>query len=473
MEAGIDHGEPLPAFNMRPSCRRSMATLSAMQQLVHQGHTKSRAWRLEQLERLEAMVQELAEPLQAALARDLGKPALEAFFEVAGINGELKLAKQQLRRWMAPRPVALPAVQKPGRAWVQYEPLGTVLILGPWNYPFMLLLRPLVTALAAGNTAMLKPSEHAPAVADLIAEALPRHFAPDVVQLQQGGPETAQALLRQPFDHVFFTGGTAIGRKVMKAAAEQLMPVTLELGGKSPCIVLDDADLHVSARRIAWGRFLNSGQSCVAPDYVLVTPAMRQPLETALAEAIDQFYGTDPRESVDFGRVVNTVQFDRLDGLLQNATVLKGGEREREQLFIAPTLVEGDPEGGLMQEEIFGPVLPLITVDDLEQALEFIRGRAKPLALYLFSRSKAARQRVLEASQSGGVVFNDVIVHAGVPGLPFGGVGPSGIGRCHGETGFIGLSNQRAVMERPFALDLAWRYPPYGNRLSLLRRLLG
>jgi len=457
---------------MRPSCPQTMAPLSAMQQLVQQGHTRPLNWRLEQLGRLEALVAELSEPLEAALAADLGKPALEAFFEVAGITGELKLAKRQLRRWMAPKPVPLPAAQRPGRTWVQCEPLGTVLILGPWNYPFMLLLRPLVTALAAGNTAMLKPSEHAPAVADLLAQAVPRHFEPEVVQLQQGGAETAQALLQQPFDHVFFTGGTAIGRKVMQAAAQQLMPVTLELGGKSPCIVLDDADLQVSARRIAWGRFLNSGQSCVAPDYVLVTPAMRQPLEAALGEAIDQFYGPDPRQSEDFGRLVNTAQFDRLDGLLQNATVLKGGERDREQRYIAPTLVDGDPEGGLMQEEIFGPVLPLLTVEGLEEALAFIRARAKPLALYLFSRDKQARQRVLQASQSGGVVFHDVIVHAAVPGLPFAGAGPSGIGRCHGETGFIGLSNQRAVMERPFALDLAWRYPPYGNRLSLLRRLL-
>ena len=307
------------------------------------------------------------------MAADLGKPAVEAFFEIVGVQGELKLAKKQLKRWMAPRRVALPAVQQPGRTWVQDEPLGTVLILGPWNYPLMLVLRPLVSALAAGNTAVLKPSEQAPAVAQLLAEMVPRHFEADVVRVELGGAETAQALLRQPFDHVVFTGGTTIGREVMKAAAEQLIPVTLELGGKSPCIVLDDADLQVSARRIAWGRFLNAGQSCVAPDYVLVTPAMRQPLEAALKQAIAEFYGPDPRQSPDFGRLVSTRQFDRVDALLQDATVLHGGERVREERYIAPTLVEGDPHSGLMQEEIFAPVLPLIEVSDLEAALQFIR----------------------------------------------------------------------------------------------------
>ena len=304
-----------------------MTTIAAARALVLEGHTRQLAWRQQQLNNLEALLQELETPLRAALATDLGKPAVEAFFEIVGVQGELKLAKKQLKRWIAPRRVALPAVQQPGRTWVQDEPLGTVLILGPWNYPLMLVLRPLVSALAAGNTAVLKPSEQAPAVAQLLAEMVPRHFEADVVRVELGGAETAQALLKQPFDHVVFTGGTTIGREVMKAAAEQLIPVTLELGGKSPCIVLDDADLQVSARRIAWGRFLNAGQSCVAPDYVLVTPAMRQPLEAALKQAITEFYGPDPKQSPDFGRLVSTRQFDRVDALLEGATVLHGGER--------------------------------------------------------------------------------------------------------------------------------------------------
>ena len=318
--------------------------MEAMQQLVREGSTRPWPGDNSSSTTSKRCCQELEGPLKAALATDLGKPAVEAFFEIVGVQGELKLATKQLKRWMAPRRVALPAVQQPGRTWVQDEPLGTVLILGPWNYPLMLVLRPLVSALAAGNTAVLKPSEQAPAVAQLLAEMVPRHFEADVVRVELGGAETAQALLKQPFDHVVFTGGTTIGREVMKAAAEQLIPVTLELGGKSPCIVLDDADLQVSARRIAWGRFLNAGQSCVAPDYVLVTPAMRQPLETALKQAIAEFYGPDPRQSPDFGRLVSTRQFDRVDALLEGATVLHGGERVREERYIAPTLVEGDPE---------------------------------------------------------------------------------------------------------------------------------
>ncbi|MEB3177069.1 MAG: aldehyde dehydrogenase family protein [Synechococcus sp.] len=450
-----------------------MIALAPMQELVHSGHTRPLAWRLQQLQQLRALLEELEEPLLQALASDLGKPGVEACIELLNVSDELQLAHRQLRRWMAPRAVPLQLMQQPGRSWVQCEPLGTVLILGPWNYPFMLLLRPLVSALAAGNTAVLKPSEHAPAVAELLAEAIPRHFSPEVVQVQLGGVEAGQALLRQSFDHVVFTGGTTIGRLVMQAAAEQLIPVTLELGGKSPCIVLEDADLQVSARRIAWGRFLNAGQSCVAPDYVLVSQAMRQPLEQALKAAISEFYGPDPRQSADFARLVNTRQFDRVEALLQGATVLHGGERSRDELYIAPTLVDGDPHSPLMQEEIFAPVLPLLTVANLEEALGFIRQRPKPLALYLFSRSRSAQEQVLQASSSGSVVINDTVLQAAAAGLPFGGVGPSGMGRCHGESGFVQLSNQRAVLRRGFALDLPWRYPPYRHRLSLMRRLLG
>jgi aldehyde dehydrogenase (NAD+) len=361
----------------------------------------------------------------------------------------------------------------PGKAWVQAEPLGCVLILGPWNYPLMLVLQPLVAALAAGNTAVLKPSEHTPQVAQLIATAIAAHFEPRVVAVVQGDGAVAQSLLELSFDHIFFTGGTGIGRQVMAAAARQLIPVTLELGGKSPCIVLDDADLQVTAKRIAWGRFLNAGQTCIAPDYLLVTPAMRIPLERELIRAIAQLFGQDPSQSPDFGRLVNQRQFDRLDGLLQGAQILHGGERNREERYLAPTLVQGDPAQPLMQEEIFGPVLPMLEVADLEAALGFIRERPLPLALYLFGGNEASRQRLLNCSQSGSVCFNDVVMQAGIPELPFGGVGASGQGRYHGRSGFETLSNQRAVLQRPFALDLPWRYAPYGNRLHLLKRLLG
>jgi aldehyde dehydrogenase (NAD+) len=450
-----------------------MVDLAAMRTLVHEGHSRPLAWRKQQLTRLGQMLGSIEAELTAALASDLGKPALEAYLELVGVRQELAIAQRQLGRWMAPRRVAVPLVQMPGKAWVQAEPLGCVLILGPWNYPLMLVLQPLVAALAAGNTAVLKPSEHTPQVAQLIATAIAAHFEPRVVAVVQGDGAVAQSLLELSFDHIFFTGGTGIGRQVMAAAARQLIPVTLELGGKSPCIVLDDADLQVTAKRIAWGRFLNAGQTCIAPDYLLVTPAMRIPLERELIRAIAQLFGQDPSQSPDFGRLVNQRQFDRLDGLLQGAQILHGGERNREERYLAPTLVQGDPAQPLMQEEIFGPVLPMLEVADLEAALGFIRERPLPLALYLFGGNEASRQRLLNCSQSGSVCFNDVVMQAGIPELPFGGVGASGQGRYHGRSGFETLSNQRAVLQRPFALDLPWRYAPYGNRLHLLKRLLG
>jgi aldehyde dehydrogenase (NAD+) len=450
-----------------------MVDLVAMRTLVQEGHSRPLAWRKQQLTRLGQMLGSIEAELTAALASDLGKPALEAYLELVGVRQELAIAQRQLGRWMAPRRVAMPLVQMPGKAWVQAEPLGCVLILGPWNYPLMLVLQPLVAALAAGNTAVLKPSEHTPRVAQLIATAIAAHFEPRVVAVVQGDGAVAQSLLELSFDHIFFTGGTGIGRQVMAAAARQLIPVTLELGGKSPCIVLDDADLQVTAKRIAWGRFLNAGQTCIAPDYLLVTPAMRIPLERELIRAIAQLFGQDPSQSPDFGRLVNQRQFDRLDGLLQGAQILHGGERNREERYLAPTLVQGDPAQPLMQEEIFGPVLPMLEVADLEAALGFIRERPLPLALYLFGGNEASRQRLLNCSQSGSVCFNDVVMQAGIPELPFGGVGASGQGRYHGRSGFETLSNQRAVLQRPFALDLPWRYAPYGNRLHLLKRLLG
>ena len=450
-----------------------MVDLAAMRTLVQEGHTRPLAWRKQQLTRLGRLLGSIEAELIAALASDLGKPTLEAYLELVGVRQELATAQRQLGRWMAPRRVAMPLVQMPGKAWVQAEPLGCVLILAPWNYPLMLLLQPLVAALAAGNTAVLKPSEHTPQVAQLIATAIAAHFEPTVVAVVQGDGAVAQTLLELPFDHIFFTGGTGIGRQVMAAAARQLIPVTLELGGKSPCIVLDDADLPVTAKRIAWGRFLNAGQTCIAPDYLLVTPAMRPPLERELIRAIEQLFGPDPSQSPDFGRLVNQRQFDRLDGLLQGAQILHGGERNREERYLAPTLVRGDPAQPLMQEEIFGPVLPIVEVADLNAALGFIRERPLPLALYLFGGNEAARQKLLNCSQSGSVCFNDVVLQAAIPELPFGGVGASGLGKYHGRSGFEALSNQRAVLQRRFALDLPWRYAPYGNRLDLLKRLLG
>jgi len=448
-----------------------MTALTPLRETVLTGTSRSLAWRLRQLQGVAELLQAVEQPLLQALADDLGRPPVEAWIEWRGVHDELALTRRRLRAWMARRPLRTGLLQWPARAWLQPEPLGCVLILAPWNYPFLLSLDPLISALAAGNTVVLKPSEHAPAVAALLAEVVPRHLPADVVRLVTGDAATARRWLEEPFDHVFFTGGTAVGRQVMAAAARQLTPVTLELGGRNPCLVLDDADLPVAARRITWGRFLNAGQTCLAPDHVLVTPGLRRPLEAALVEAIGAAYGPDPQHSPDYGRLVSTAHHDRLLGLLQGAEVLCGGSSDRASRYLAPTVVRCADDHPLLQEEIFGPVLPVLPIADLEEGLQRIARQPQPLAVYLFSRSTAAQQEVLRRTRSGSVVFNDVVLQAAAPTLPFGGVGPSGHGRCHGQAGFDTFSNLRTVLARPTGWDVPLRYPPYGSRLGLARRL--
>ena len=453
--------------------------ISAMRAAVDRGDTRPLAWRLEQLDRLTALIDSCRISLPTALEADLGKPDVEGWFEQVAVRQELRETRRNLRHWMAPRPIPVPASFLPGRAALHPEPLGCVLIIGPWNYPFQLCLHPLVSALAAGNHVVLKPSEHAPHTAALIAALVAQHFPAEVVQVVQGDGATAAALLEERFDHIFFTGGARVGRLVMAAAARHLTPVTLELGGKSPAIVLDDADLAVTARRLAWGKGLNAGQTCIAPDYLMVTPKQREPLVAGIAAELQRFHGPDPLNSPDLGRIVNQAQFDRLETLLAVARsrgqVLWGGRSDPAHRRIEPTLiaVEDAANDPLMQEELFGPLLPVLTVPDLDDALHRIRLGPKPLALYLLSRSAIAQREVLSRSSSGSVGFNDVVMQAGINRLPFGGVGESGMGNYHGEAGFRTFSHQRSVLKRPFWLDLPFRYPPYAGKLPLLQRLLG
>ena len=458
-------------------------SIEAMREPIDRGVSRPVAWRLEQLDRLAGLLANHEAEVLEALATDLGKAPLEATFELVAIRQEIAHTRHQLHRWMAPQAVGVELALKPARAFLQAEPLGCVLIIGPWNYPFQLALLPLVSALAAGNAAVLKPSEHAPHTAALLAGLLPLAFPPEVVQVVTGDGTVAAQLLEQRFDHIFFTGGSRVGRLVMAAAAKHLTPVTLELGGKSPAIVLGDANLAVTARRLVWGKGLNAGQTCVAPDHVLVVPELRAPLIEAMAAEITSFYGDDPLTSPDLGAIVNQAQFDRLEGLLAGAKargqVLAGGRSDRDRLRIEPTLVAVDGvalEGGddpLMQEEIFGPILPVLTIAGLEAGLQQVRSRPKPLALYLFSNDKAAQRRTLQTTSSGSVCFNDVVMQAGASALPFGGVGESGLGSYHGRAGFLTFSHQRSVLERPFWLDLPFRYPPYKGKLGLVKWLLG
>ena len=452
--------------------------IQAMRAPVEAGRTRPLTWRLEQLDRLAHLLDAHEQEVAEALAADLGKPPLEAHFELVAVRQELALTRRQLRRWMAPRRAGVSLALSPARAWVQAEPLGCVLIIGPWNYPFQLCLHPLVSALAAGNAAVLKPSEHAPHTAELIARLIPTAFPPEVVQVVCGDGAVAAQLLEERFDHIFFTGGGRVGRLVMAAAARHLTPITLELGGKSPAIVLADAPVATTARRLVWGKSINAGQTCIAPDHLLVDSTLRQPLVAAMAAEIGRFYGGDPLHSPDLGAIVNQAQFQRLQQLLEGAQargqVLVGGRWLEEQRRIEPTLVAVENlDDPLMQEELFGPILPVLPIASLDEALAQVRRRPKPLALYLFSRSRAAQQRTLATTSSGGVCFNDVVLQAGAAELPFGGVGESGIGRYHGQAGFDTFSHLRSVLARPFALDLPFRYPPYAGKLALVRRLLG
>ena len=456
----------------------SAIRLEQMRDRVNRGETRSLNWRLEQLKRLRALVMNHEQEVLKALKQDLGKPPTEAYFEVVALLQELKLTETNLRRWMRPRSVSVPLAQQPGQASVIPEPLGCVLIIGPWNYPFSLTLQPLISALAAGNTAVLKPSEHAPAVADLIERLIAVHLDDEVVSVQQGDGGVAAGLVAMPFDHIFFTGGGAVGSRVLAGAAPNLTPVTLELGGKSPALVLDGADLDVTARRLIWGKGLNAGQTCIAPDHLMVEPGLQAPLLRAMASARQEMYGDDPIRSGELARIINDHQFKRLERLLETARsddrILLGGEISPDERRIAPTMIRVDDRNDpLMQEEVFGPLLPVLAMNDLTGSLREIRRGPKPLALYLFGGTSMQQQQVLETTSSGGVCLNDVVMQVGVPDLPFGGVGSSGMGRYHGKSGFDTFSHQKAVLKRPFRFDFKLRYPPYKLDLKLLRRLAG
>ncbi len=440
------------------------------------GHTRSAAWRSRQLEGLVRLLETEQDEIFAALSADLGKPELEAWAaEIAFVRIEAEAARKRLGTWMRPEKVKTPLISQPGKAMILREPLGVVLIIAPWNYPLQLALAPLVGAVAAGNAVVLKPSELAPATSAFLADALPRHLDPEAIRVVEGGVPETTALLEQKFDHIFYTGNGRVGRVVMRAAAEHLTPVTLELGGKSPCIVDRSADLRVAARRIVWGKFFNAGQTCVAPDYVLVHEAVEEALIEKMVEAVLAFFGEDPKLSPDFGRIVNDRHLQRLEALLRSGgRVAAGGVVDGEARYIAPTILrEVDPGSALMEEEIFGPLLPVLSVPDVEAAIAFVNGRDKPLALYVFAEDRQVQQDVLDRTSSGGAVVNHVILHLSVPDLPFGGVGGSGMGAYHGKTSFETFSHRKGVLKKPTQFDPDLLYPPYTPfKMKWLRRLL-
>nr|WP_323125532.1 aldehyde dehydrogenase family protein [Pseudidiomarina sp. 1APP75-27a] len=452
-----------------------MELSSLMQRLRHtyvSGLTRSHAWRMTQLKQLALMLETHEAELLEALHSDLGKSQAEGWLtELGYLTSDIEHTCKRLRKWMQPTRVSQPLMAWPGKSFLQPEPLGVVLIIGAWNYPLQLLLSPLIAALAAGNCVVLKPSELAPATASLMARLLPDYLANEAVQVVNGGADTAQALLQQRFDHIMYTGGGRVGRIVMKAAAEHLTPVTLELGGKSPAVVLADADIKTAARRIAWGKWLNAGQTCIAPDYVLVDESVKEPFLEALREAIESFFGDDAADADDYGMIVNEQHWQRLVDYLDQGTLYYGGEFDRQARYIEPTIMtEVATDSPVMQEEIFGPLLPVLTVPNLASAIEFIRDRDKPLALYGFSGSTRSLQQLTEQTHAGNQCNNDTLMFMLNPKLPFGGVGPSGMGRYHGKFGFDTFSHQKSVMQRPFWFDPNFRYPPYTSfKQKLLR----
>ena len=454
---------------------RMTALVGGLRSHFETGATKPLSWRLSQLQALEHFFMEREQDIMDALRQDLGKPATEAFISEVGVAlSELRSTRKKLGSWMKPQRVRTTKVAMPGRSYVYREPLGVTLIIGAWNYPLQLVTVPMIGAIAAGNCVVLKPSEVAPNVAALISYWLPKYLDAKAVRVVEGGVPEATALLAQKWDHIFYTGNGNVGRIVMEAAAKHLTPVTLELGGKSPCIVDESTDLDLAAKRIVYGKFFNAGQTCVAPDYVLVHEHVHDALVNRMSAAVREFYGDDPQQSPDYARIVNERHHARLTGLLSGADIVTGGDHDVSARYIAPTILRNVKEDdAVMQEEIFGPILPVISVPSIDSAIAFVNRRPKPLALYIFARDVDAQDRILAGTSSGGTTINHVFLHYAVHELPFGGVGESGMGAYHGRLSFETFSHQRAVLRKPLFPDPPLLFPPYSARkLRWIKRLV-
>lgn len=448
------------------------------------GKTKNIAFRIAQLKILRQAILEQESAIFAALKSDLNKAEAESYFTEIRAIQDISYAIKNLQNWAKPQKVPITLESFPAAAKIYPEPLGTVLIISPWNYPFYLLIAPLIGAIASGNCAVLKPSELAPNTANLIASLIAQNFDPAYIKTVLGDAEVGKELLEHKFDYIFFTGSNAVGKAVMAAAAKNLTPVTLELGGKSPCIVDNDVNLEVAAKRIAWGKFVNAGQTCIAPDYLLVQRTIKSDLLGAIQKNLLEFFGANPEESPDYCRIINQTQFNRLVELLKSGKIVNGAIAKLggslianlpnpETRYIPPTILDDVlPSSPVMQEEIFGPILPVIVYDSLEEAIAFVNQRPKPLALYFFSRNLQHQNQVLQTTSSGGVCINDILLHLTVPELPFGGVGQSGMGRYHGKASFDTFSHQKSVLSKPFWFDLFLRYQPYKNKLPWLKYII-
>ncbi|MHB8085701.1 MAG: aldehyde dehydrogenase [Dehalococcoidia bacterium] len=439
--------------------------LNTHREYFYSGRTREIGFRTAQLEKLRDCISAHQDQLVQAMYQDLHKPARESYAtEIGFCLAEIDYILKHLRFWSRTVQARGPILFPQSKTYVQYEPFGVALIISPWNYPFQLTISPLVGALSAGNCAVLKPSELSSNTAVAIDNLINDCFEPGYVSVVQGDAAVAQRLLQQKFDYIFYTGGGVVGKSVMKAAAEHLTPVTLELGGKCPCIVDSDIDLEKAVKRIAWGKFMNAGQTCNAPDYLLVQRDVKNSVVEGLKKSIMEFYGPDIKASQDYGRIINRRHFDRIISYLMDGEVIYGGQSDAESLYIVPTLMENvRAESRLMQEEIFGPILPVLEYSVLDEAIRFINSRPKPLALYLFSNDREVQKKVLRETSSGGVCINDTVVQIAYLQLPFGGVGDSGFGKYHAKHSFDLFSNRKGIMLQTVEQDLAIRYPPYNS----------
>ena len=442
-----------------------MDSIHIQREFFASGATRSVEYRIRQLKSIYYIIRINEEEICAALKKDLGKSRFEAYStEVGIVLTQIAYTLKHLRRWARPQRVPTSFLQFKGRGTVAPEPYGVCLILAPWNYPFQLSIAPAVAAIAAGNCVIIKPSEYAPATSEVISKIFNQNFEQRFCRVVTGKADVAKSLLMQRFDYIFFTGGTETGRQVMEQAARNLTPVTLELGGKSPCIVDDTAVIPMAARRIIWGKCLNAGQTCVAPDYVYVHRKAYQPLVESMKRWIVEFYGEKPEQNPEFCRIVNDRHFERLCGLLEGCEILAGGGINREERKLAPTLVaEPTAKHPIMGEEIFGPILPIIPYDDLEEVIRAIKERPSPLALYLFTRDIRTEKKVIRAIPFGGGCVNDTVLHLAGEAMPFGGIGESGMGSYHGKAGFDAFSHKKSILKSSSVLDIGLRYPPYGE----------
>jgi aldehyde dehydrogenase (NAD+) len=453
------------------------ALVSSQRAYFKAGKTRPVEWRVEQLNTIKTMIDESRDAMYEALWHDLRRNKTDADLMDVDYNiREVEYALDHIHDWVKPVREPTPLLMEPGHVRVRRDPFGVTLIIGAWNEPYMLTLAPLVAAIAAGNTAVLKPSEISEAVAQQTADMVSKYFDPEAVAVVGGGIPETTALLQQKWDLIFFTGSPPVGKIIHKAAAQNLTPAVLELGGKNPTIVHSSANIRTAARRIAYGRFINSGHICTAPDHVLVWPEVKDELVAEIKDAIRDFYGEDPKQSPDYGRVINRRNFDRLAAFFDSGTIVAGGESDPDELYIAPTvLVDVSVDSPIMQDEVFGPILPVLEIDSVEAVIDWVNERPRPLGLYVFTDEEDVAERILEATNSGDACVNDCSVHPLVPELPFGGVGNSGMGKYHGRWGFEVFTNARGVLYHSPRIDPGVKYPPYTEHVrerELMEKLM-